>query len=238
MAKLKKGSAAAKAFMAKIRAAKGKTKVVKAKAKTKVVKAKIVKTKAKKVGATDFTFKRIDNDVNGNPRYVTSFSNLLTDKENYESGLSVADKYDLAARKAKKIGGKKYNTKQFGGGIVFQSYNIEDTEKKIKSLLNEKVGAVKKATSMHKDTKSHNVNIRVVSGIDGNIPNISIDKIKNNITSIERLNKVLMDNKEKMKFSPYKTIFWQNYFKQKNKEISEYIKTLKKENTSLKKHIK
>ena len=35
MATLKKGSAAAKAFMAKIRAAKGKTKV-KAKAKTKV----------------------------------------------------------------------------------------------------------------------------------------------------------------------------------------------------------
>jgi len=50
MANFKKGSAAAKAFMAKLRAARGKTKVVKAKAKTKkIVKAKIVKTKAKKV---------------------------------------------------------------------------------------------------------------------------------------------------------------------------------------------
>jgi hypothetical protein len=116
-----------------------------------------------------------------------------------------------------------------------------------------KVGLVKKKTtktkikakakkaparSMHKDTKSHNVNIRVMSGTSGNIGNISIDQIKRNNESIERLSKVLMDNKEKMKLFPYKTIFWQNWFKQKNKEISEYIKTLKKQNTSLKKHIK
>ena len=37
-----------------------------------------------------------------------------------------------------------------------------------------KIGAVKKATTMHKDTKSHNVNIRVMSGIGGQ----AIDRIK------------------------------------------------------------
>ena len=80
MAKLKKGSAAAKAFMAKIRAAKGKTKV-KAKAKTK------------KVGAV------------------------------------------------------------------------------------KKVMPTKKSSSMHKDTKSHNVNIRVVSGIDKNTQRLEYGQI-------------------------------------------------------------
>ena len=54
---------------------------------------------------------RINNDTNGNPRYVVHY-------------LSVAPTYDEAIEKARKIGGKKYNAKWFGGGIVFQSYNV------------------------------------------------------------------------------------------------------------------
>jgi hypothetical protein len=177
MAKFKKGSAAAKAYMAKLRAAKGKTKVN--------------KTKSKKVGATEFSWKRIDNDVNGNPRYVTSFSNLLSNKEKYESGLSVLDQYDLAVRKAKKLGGKKFSNKQYGGGIVFQSYNIEDTEKRIKSLLNDNVSGTKKPSSMHKDTKSHNVNIRVMSGTKKtkkySIGNVNYSKLLTDIAKEDKL---------------------------------------------------
>ena len=74
--------------------------------------------------------------------------------------------------------------------------------------------------------------------MSGNIGNITIDQIKRNNESIERLDKVILENKAKMKYTPYKTIFWQNYFKKKNQEISDYIKTLKKQNTGLKKHIK
>jgi len=36
--------------------------------------------------------------------------------------------------KAKKIGGRRYHNKSYGGGIVFQSYNIEETEKEIINL--------------------------------------------------------------------------------------------------------
>ena len=54
----------------------------------------------------------INNDANGNPRYVVHY-------------LSIALTYDAAVEKARKIGGKKYNTKWFGGGIVFQSYNVD-----------------------------------------------------------------------------------------------------------------
>ena len=56
---------------------------------------------------------RVNNDVNGNPRYVFHF-------------LALADHYGESVAIAKKlIGGKKYHTKSYGGGIVFQSYNVK-----------------------------------------------------------------------------------------------------------------
>jgi hypothetical protein len=87
----------------------------------------------------DFT--RINNDVNGNPRYVCHFLNLLSDKEQDEIKAnarplqSINDMYNEAIFKAKKIGGKKYHNKTYGGGIVFQSYNITETENDILELI-------------------------------------------------------------------------------------------------------
>ena len=57
---------------------------------------------------------RIPNDVNGNPRYVVHFLDLnikLSDYDNIN----------------KLYGFKKYRSQWFGGGVVFQSYNIQDT---------------------------------------------------------------------------------------------------------------
>ena len=59
---------------------------------------------------------RIPNDTNGNPRYVVHFLDLnikLSDYDNIN----------------KLYGFCKYRAKWFGGGVVFQSYNIEDTLK-------------------------------------------------------------------------------------------------------------
>lgn len=77
-------------------------------------------------------FTRIANDINGNPRYVFHFLNFITDQES--QGLTLDQKYNLAVKKAKKIGGKIYRAKNYGGGIVFQSYNIQETILKINSL--------------------------------------------------------------------------------------------------------
>ena len=66
-------------------------------------------------------FTKIKNDINGNPRYVVHF-------------LNIADDYQNAIHLANKIGGRKYHTKSYGGGIVFQSYNIKETEKQITNL--------------------------------------------------------------------------------------------------------
>jgi hypothetical protein len=74
--------------------------------------------------------KRINNDVNGNPRYVVHFLTLLNEGEH--QGLDVLQSFDLALKKARKVGGKVYRGKDFGGGIVFQSYNIIETINKAK----------------------------------------------------------------------------------------------------------
>ena len=66
-------------------------------------------------------FTKIKNDINGNPRYVVHF-------------LNIADNYQNAIHLANKIGGRKYHTKSYGGGKVFQSYNIKETEKQITNL--------------------------------------------------------------------------------------------------------
>ena len=75
-------------------------------------------------------FKRINSDINGNPRYVTHFYNIPIEGE----GLTVLQKYKIAVKKANKIGGKKYDTKAFAGGIVFTTYNINKLEEEINAL--------------------------------------------------------------------------------------------------------
>ncbi|WJJ58314.1 hypothetical protein 110_00150 [Staphylococcus phage 110] len=68
------------------------------------------------VNGNEITAFRIENDNNGNPRYVVHFSDL---------GISLWDYDDIN----KLYGFKKYTAKWFGGGVVFQSYNIEETIK-------------------------------------------------------------------------------------------------------------
>lgn len=88
---------------------------------------------------------RINNDINGNPRYVCHFTDLLSedDKNNYRLNVfpifkvndNVEKRYSIALNKARKLGGKKYNTKNYGGGIVFQSYNLEFLEESLLKLI-------------------------------------------------------------------------------------------------------
>lgn len=53
---------------------------------------------------------RVDNDLYGNPRFVVHYLSVAKPNESYES---VAKRF-----------GKRYRAKWFGGGIVFQSYNV------------------------------------------------------------------------------------------------------------------
>jgi hypothetical protein len=71
---------------------------------------------------TNDSFTRIKNDTNGNPRYVIHFLDLDND---YENALKIA----------KKLGGRKFHNKQYGGGIVFQSYNNRDLANRLNQLI-------------------------------------------------------------------------------------------------------
>jgi hypothetical protein len=64
---------------------------------------------------------------------VVHFLDLLNDQVLAEN-FSLDTKWDLAVRLAKKVGGIIYRGKDFGGGIVFQSYNIQETINKVKGL--------------------------------------------------------------------------------------------------------
>ncbi|RPJ29186.1 MAG: hypothetical protein EHM33_02090 [Chloroflexi bacterium] len=84
---------------------------------------------------------RIAHDVNGNPRYVCSFFELLTKAEknaplyDYQGRQIRPTKYEIAVKRANSIGGRKFHNKQYGGGIVFQSYSIGDTERSIREAV-------------------------------------------------------------------------------------------------------
>ena len=74
-------------------------------------------------------FTRVDNNFCGNPRYVTHFFSLLKEDEQTISN------YNLAVKRANELGGKKYRGSDFGGGIVFQSYNLDSLRKHIREIL-------------------------------------------------------------------------------------------------------
>jgi hypothetical protein len=76
-------------------------------------------------------FTRVNSDYYGNPRYVCHFTHFITDNDNG----GALEKYAIACKRANKIGGAKYRAKNYGGGVVFQSYSLQDTCKAINELM-------------------------------------------------------------------------------------------------------
>lgn len=77
-----------------------------------------------------FNWTRVNSDSNGNPRFVVHFLSCCPE------GLKgdVLGRYDATVKLMNTIGGRKFHNKQFGGGIVFSSYNLADTEKHIERV--------------------------------------------------------------------------------------------------------
>lgn len=70
-----------------------------------------------------YTFYRTNNDVNGNPRYIVHFIDL---------GLELYECHRTP--KTLGTGLSKYRGKDFGGGYVFQSYNLKHSAEYFESL--------------------------------------------------------------------------------------------------------
>lgn len=84
---------------------------------------------------TQFDWTRINNDVNGNPRYVVHFLQCEPQAWKYQG--SPSERYARVCKLMNRIGGRKFSNKQYGGGIVFQSHSLPETEAAIRRLLDE-----------------------------------------------------------------------------------------------------
>lgn len=82
---------------------------------------------------TQDDFVRVNNDTNGNPRYVCHFLRLNIGQD---EGQDVSEKYTTALARSREFGGRKFHNKQYGGGIVFGSiYNLGDLCEEINAKL-------------------------------------------------------------------------------------------------------
>ena len=75
---------------------------------------------------TPDAFLRVRNDVNGNPRYVCHFLELDIHGPDKGIGYGLSERYAMACKLGNRAGGRKYHNKSYGGGIVFQSYNLQE----------------------------------------------------------------------------------------------------------------
>ena len=82
------------------------------------------------------TFNSINNNYYGNPRYIVHFSEFLSDDERKTYGIDTRDSlFELALNRSRKLSGKMYRGKSYGGGIVLTSYNLRDTAQKIQTIM-------------------------------------------------------------------------------------------------------
>lgn len=65
---------------------------------------------------------RINNDVNGNPRYVVHHLAFVNDLESHNKHINTSQRYELAVLRANSIGARKFHNKQYGGGIMWSTY--------------------------------------------------------------------------------------------------------------------
>ena len=81
-------------------------------------------------------FCRVNNDINGNPRYVVHFIAFNTDEEMRNGNLSQNQLYAIAKKRANDLGFSVYRANWYGGGFVCQSYSLVDTANKINEIVN------------------------------------------------------------------------------------------------------
>lgn len=93
---------------------------------------------------TNVEFTKVNRDIYGNPRVVCHFLDFINDRDEKEANEKEKQGYNrilylfnVALKKAHKIGGSKYRGKEYGGGIVFQCYNQNELTKEILKIREE-----------------------------------------------------------------------------------------------------
>lgn len=80
-------------------------------------------------------FTRVNNDTCGNPRYVLHFLECEPETwKDYTLDLSTRYARTVKLMNQKGLWGRKFHNRQFGGGIVFQTYNTDELAKRINEV--------------------------------------------------------------------------------------------------------
>ena len=77
-------------------------------------------------------------DTSGNQRYVVHFLRLKGLLPNEGKGMDILQMYSAVLKEANKLGGRKFHNQEYGGGVVFQSYDVYDTAKSINKAIRRK----------------------------------------------------------------------------------------------------
>lgn len=238
MAKFKKGSAAAKAYMAKLRAAKGKKKPT-------IKKPAVKKSTTKKVGEVYYY---------GEGKKISTGRLVIGEK--YEWILGAGYQEVIYVGLTSKNPNYRAGSRLGNGGYLFKW--VEDGSyvdlsavavlQSIRTIPNKSVGKTKSTStkrkststksktpvSKHKDTKSHNVNIRVVSGFDNSKV---ITEINNLLKYNEKLEKQILLIDAMIKRNGL-TPIEKRVLRKNKKSYSDLLKDNRKHLRTLKKHIK
>jgi hypothetical protein len=134
-----------------------------------------------------------------------------------------------------------YASKNKGKKTVTKKKTVKKTAKKkavgsvkkktAKKVARKRVGVVKKATTMHKDTKSHNVRISVMSGVS----NKALNDLKQVLNKIQIFEKQILNHKVAIKNT--KNTDHKNIYKKQLTSLKKYLSELKTHARELKKHI-
>jgi len=222
--RLKKGSAEAKTFMAKLRAKRATKNKINPKPKRidDLLLLDEIKGRAKKVGSKPINKAEIKAAIqmvvmdaidkgHTNPKELSEYMKSNVFKKAVDNYILMFD--ELTKESAKKLGSTlKLTPKETRLGATENDFK-------------------KQSKSYHKDTKSHNVNIKVVSGING----IIINDIKSKYDILTKWNKVLenLNIELKNETKRNKPIIKVDIFRVKN-----IIKDIKKDISSLQRKVK
>lgn len=101
---------------------------------------------------------RLKNDVNGNSRWVCHWLTFKPAANTYEEALTLA----------RKIGGRKYHNKHYGGGVVFQTFGPDDIGPHIAQIV--------ERAQLARETFDSNLNITLAE--IGSMTGFSVAEVK------------------------------------------------------------
>jgi len=193
----------------------------------------------KKVGTTKKAKSRTTKKIGGEKKIVVDLKKLNDLQDEYfYNGKYREIREDMEGRPYIEVGNDII--------ILKKPVSLKKRPKKVNKKIGSKLKLHKKETRLgatpkdfktrsktyHKDTKSHNVNIRVMSGIN----NTSINEVKRITETLEKWNKVLSNLEIEKKHT--KELWKKKVINTDILRVKNVIKDLKKNLSNIKKHIK